>query len=331
MEKQRKISVSVVIPAYNSSKTIKECLLSVTKQECNFEFEVVVIDDGSSDNTKNIIKDFAKVKYKYQRNSGPAKARNTGWKAAVGDFIVFTDSDCVPEENWLIEMVKPFSLGNEVGAVGGAYDKTMNSEKKLAVLIGEEIKYRYSNIDTWTDAHGSYSLAVRKEVLKKVNGFDESYPVATAEDWDLCYKINKAGYKIYFNQKAKVGHYHPTNLWRYLKTQYRHGFYRMKLYRKHPEKKKGDKYTGSAKWMIILSGLLIVNILLVLLRVQYFDFLLLINVLLILFLQKDLFLFVSRKRGNLDSVSVVVLQLFRGWAWAFGAFKGLTNIYDCNK
>lgn len=323
MVNQKKVSVSVVIPAYNASKTIKECLLSVTGQKSNFEFEIIVVDDGSSDSTKNIIEEFPKVRYIYQDNSGPAKARNTGWKAAVGDYIVFTDSDCVPEEDWLTEMVRPFSIENKVGAVGGAYDKTMNSDKKLAVLIGEEIKYRYSNIGKWTDAHGSYSLAVKKELLKNVNGFDESYPVATAEDWDLCYKITKIGYKIYFNKKARLGHYHPANLWRYIKTQYRHGYYRMKLYQNHPEKKKGDKYTGNAKSMIVMSGLLVINILLVLLGVSYSELLLLINIILILFLQKNLFMFVRKKGEIFDSIYVVILQLFRGWAWTFGAIKGL--------
>jgi len=318
------MKISVVIPAYNASSTIKKCLDAVVSQDFKDTYEIVMVDDGSKDNTAEIVKKYKKVKYIFQKNAGPATARNKGWENSNGDIIVFTDSDCVPEKDWLSEMVKPFEKEKSIGAVGGAYGKTINNESKLATLIGEEIKFRYKNIGNYTDAHGSYSLAVRKEILEKVNGFNESYPVATAEDWDLCYKITKLGYKIYFNKKAKTGHHHPSNLKKYLKTQFRHGFYRMKLYKDHKDKASGDKYSGNAKYIVAFSGL---TILFLFLGIFINDFLKLFFLcfLILLIFNFKLFEFFLKKDGLLFAIEELLLQLIRGFTWTMGMIKGIIS------
>jgi len=320
---RKKNKVSVVIPAFNASKTIKQCLDSIVNQKVDDKYEIIVVDDGSVDDTAKIIKLFKKVTYIFQKNAGPATARNRGWKGANGEIVVFTDSDCVPEKDWLREMIRPFSKYKDLGAVGGAYGKTINKDKKLAVLIGEEIKYRYTKIGKWTDAHGSYSLAVKKEVLKKVGGFNKFYPVATAEDWDLCYKITKAGYKIYFNKKAKIGHRHPENFFKYLKTQFKHGYYRVKLYKDHPDMMKGDKYSGNAKWMVILSGLLLGSLIGVLVSPLLMLSIFFIVSFGLFYLQKDLFMFFLARMSIKESFGIVGIQIVRALAWGFGYLKGL--------
>jgi glycosyltransferase involved in cell wall biosynthesis len=314
--------VSVVVPCFNSEKTLGKCIDALLNQKFSGDFEIVMVDDGSTDTTAEIIKKNKKIRYIFQKNSGPAKARNNGWKQAVGDIIVFTDSDCVPEENWLKLMVSSFKLSNNIGAVGGAYGKTVNSESLLANLIGEEIKFRYKNIGKYTDAHGSYSLAVRKNILERIGGYNEFYPVATAEDWDLCYRIQAAGYKIYFNQKAKVGHHHPTKLIKYLKTQFRHGFYRVKLYKDNPERVMGDKYSGNAKYIVVFSGLFLLFLVLCIFYRQ-FVLPLMISFFALMILNSRMFFYLKKKKGFVFAIRGFILQIVRGFAWLFGMIKGI--------
>lgn len=103
LEKNR---ISLVIPAYNCESTISKTILACLSQNGLLSKpEIIVVDDGSTDNTANIIKAFP-VTYIYQNNSGPAKARNTGWKASSGDIVCFTDSDCIPDKNWVARLIE---------------------------------------------------------------------------------------------------------------------------------------------------------------------------------------------------------------------------------
>jgi len=105
-------SVSVVIPAYNAEKTIIRNLSALVKQKCPYPYEIIVVDDGSTDKTaeitKKFIEDFANPKRMRLINlahRGPAAARNTGIKEAKSDIVLFTDADCVVEEEWISSMV----------------------------------------------------------------------------------------------------------------------------------------------------------------------------------------------------------------------------------
>src|SRR4051812_14236148 len=83
---------SVIIPAYNAANTIRKTLESLQKQTFK-DFEILVVDDGSTDNTKEIVEQHSTVKYIYQNNAGPGKARNNGSKHASGEYLIFLDAD----------------------------------------------------------------------------------------------------------------------------------------------------------------------------------------------------------------------------------------------
>jgi cellulose synthase/poly-beta-1,6-N-acetylglucosamine synthase-like glycosyltransferase len=202
--------------------------------------EVVIADDGSTDNTADVVGSFP-VKYVYQQNRGPAAARNTGAKAASGEILAFTDSDCLASPDWTKRLVEGFD-DEAVGVVAGSYG-IANPNKILPCLIHEEIKWRHSRFGEFVRAFGSYNFAIRRELFEGLGGFDESYGTASGEDNDLSYRVLKAGYKIRFSPDALVAHYHTEGLWKYLKEQARHGYWRMKLYGDHPDMARGDDYT----------------------------------------------------------------------------------------
>ena len=232
--------VSVVIPVFNGANTLAECLTACLAQTYG-EFDVIVVDDGSTDETARVAKTFD-VHYLHQENAGPAAARNRGAWAAQGGIVVFTDSDCIPEANWIDSLVAGFD--EETVAVGGGYE-IANKSSLLARMIHEEISLRHDRYGDEVDFLGSFNVAYRRDVFEEVGGFDESFPVASAEDNDLAYRLLDMEGKLRFAREAQVAHYHPTKLMRYLKTQMMHGYWRMKLYAKHPKRAQtGDRYAG---------------------------------------------------------------------------------------
>ncbi len=234
--------ISIIVPAFNASKTIRQCIESILSQEFEEEFELIIVDDESNDNTREIARQYKNVALAEQKHSGPAVARNIGAKKARGEIIIFTDSDCIATENWLREMVAPFGDSNVAG-VQGAY-KTM--QKELAARFGQiEIEERYEKLKSAKrlDWIGSYSAAYKKNVFLDFGGFDENFPMASGEDPDLSYRMSKKGLKLVFNPKAIVYHSHPESWKKYFRMKYFRAYWRVLLYKKHAEKAVNDSYT----------------------------------------------------------------------------------------
>lgn len=248
--------ISVVIPAYNSEETIGLAIKGVLSQIEIGEFELIVVDDGSTDKTAQIIKSFSVVKYIYQENAGPASARNRGAHAAEGDIIFFTDSDCIPSPDWIAKLLVYF-CEPEIAVVSGTYD-LVDEGSLLSKCIHQEIMYRHKqHMPVYPKSFGSYNFSVRKKVFDEVGGFNQHYRTASGEDNDLSYKILKAGYRIYFANDARVQHHHTSSLKKYLREQFNHGFWRVKMYLNHPDMVKGDDYTF---WKDIVEPILVFGI-----------------------------------------------------------------------
>lgn len=186
--------VSIIIPTYNKEEYIKKALESVLNQTYK-EIEVIVIDDGSIDNTQEIVKSFnnTRIIYIWQENKGAAAARNTGIKKAQGKYIAFLDSDDLWLKEKLEKQVRFLEENPEMGLLGtGCYQINYKREimgKKIfptknKVLQGILIKY---------NPFIQSSVMVRKEVFDKIDSYDESF--SQSEDYELWLRIAKY-YKI---------------------------------------------------------------------------------------------------------------------------------------
>ncbi|MDO8125614.1 MAG: glycosyltransferase [Candidatus Brocadiales bacterium] len=316
------MKTSIVIPAYNAEKTVGKTVEACISQDYKDKFEVIVVNDGSTDNTEAVIKSFP-VRYIFQENAGPAAARNRGWKASKGDIVCFTDSDCIPASNWLSTLLEHYKDSTLVGAVCGSY-KIANLESLLAQCIHEEIMFRHSNMSNNVRFFGSYNLSIRRSVLEEVGGFDETFLQASGEDNDLSYRIKKAGYNIIFDNKALVAHYHRDSLYRYLKDQYIHGYWRAKLYRDHPDMTSGDDYTRWKDMLEIpLCGLIVV--LLPFVWVPYVPAGLLGILLLYLAMQVRFSSQVSKERNKHLFFLFLLVTTIRGFVRTLGFMKGLVR------
>lgn len=256
--------ISVIVPMYNSKKTILQTLQGLEDQTRK-DFEVIIVDDGSTDNSSQLISKFNNqseltINTIHQKNSGPARARNLGVKHSKGDIIIFLDSDCIPPNNWVEEMVKPLN-GKIVGCNCGY--RVKNKESLIARYVDYEIAKRHRKlIGKKIDTIGTYSASFIKSVFKETGGFDTRYKAASGEDFDLAFNIRKRGYDLVFTDKTFVYHYHPDSLIKYLKQQFGRGYWRVMMYLGHKDKIfTGDSYTGyEAQLQFILSSFALLSI-----------------------------------------------------------------------
>lgn len=243
--------VSIVVPAYNATGTIAECLGSFATQSYpRRDMEVFIVDDGSIDGTPEFVEqivgqwaeDKPRVTVLRQAHQGPAAARNRGAAAATGAFLLFTDADCVAEHDWVEQMVSPFQ-SPEVAAVKGAYKTRQRSLVARFAQAEFDARYRMLASAQYIDVVFSYSAGFRRDLFIGIGGFDTGFPVADNEDTELSYRVAAAGHKIVFNPRAIIYHRHPATLRQYLRKKYSRAYWRMMVYKRFPGKAVRDSYT----------------------------------------------------------------------------------------
>ncbi len=234
--------VSVVVPTFNGASRIGNCLDALLRQTGHHKLEILVVDDGSTDNTADVVHGYPGVRLITQANAGPAAARNRGAAEASGAIILFTDDDCVPNSDWLDAMLKPFQDSEVVGAKG-VYRTRQKKLLARFVQIEYEDRYRLMAGFDSIDFVDTYSAAFRRAPFSEMKGYDTSFPVACAEDIELSYRMSARGWKMKFVPDAVVYHTHPDTLWRYLKKKYKFAFWRVLAVRKNPSKGLKDSHT----------------------------------------------------------------------------------------
>jgi glycosyltransferase involved in cell wall biosynthesis len=235
-------SASIIIPTFNGASRIGHCLDALVKQTAGRDVEILVVDDGSTDNTANVVGRYSAVRLITQTNAGPAAARNRGALESQGEILLFTDDDCVPMPDWLEAMLDPFNDPDVVGAKGVYRTR----QKRLAarfVQIEYEDKYRLMAGLPSIDFIDTYSAGFLRDRFLEMTGYDTSFPVACAEDIELSYRMSARGWKMKFAPAAIVYHTHPDTLSRYLKKKYKFAFWRMLAVRKNPSKGVKDSHT----------------------------------------------------------------------------------------
>lgn len=252
------MKASVVVAAYNAEKTIRSCLEALLNQSLpRDQYEIIVVDDGSTDSTPDIVKIYD-VKLFKQDNQGPAIARNLGVEKASSEIVLFTDSDCEPDYYWLEKMCKPFQDREIIGAKGFYRTRQKNTAAKFAQIEYED-KYDFMNRDKYIDFIDTYSAAYRRDVFLENGGFDSIYTTASGEDSELSYRLALKGYKMVAAPSAIVYHKHPDTLLKYLKKKFRNAYWRAVTWKMHPQKIVKDSHTpNTLKFQVALCGLIMI-------------------------------------------------------------------------
>lgn len=202
------MKISIVVVTYNEEKEIGECLDSLVKQACKAD-EIILVDDGSTDKTLEIASKYP-TKIIKSKHGERSRARNIGWRKAVGDIIIFAEADSVFGEDWISEINNKFKEGADA-----VIDrrKVYKPESFLQRCLDVQFDIRYKNYKPFS------AWGFRKSVLQKLGGFDEK--LNQSEDRDLGNRLLAKGYRIYLADKAVQYHKgEPKNLLEYINRAY---------------------------------------------------------------------------------------------------------------
>lgn len=244
-------SISIVICTYNRADDLCKTLTALMNVLITgVDIEVIVVDDCSPDNTKEIVSQFDVTYIRNAQNSGIPVSRNAGLNAAGGQVIVYLDDDCIPSKQWLPELLKYYedesvmAVGGLVGAqnmhniislymLGVGYGNAIMQKKKKAFknpFISALLNYITINLfqiaDSKEEVHevheiyGANCSFVRQRLLD-IGGYDENFKVA--EDAEICHRLGKTypDKKILFSKSASVAHKHYTSLALYIKVTFK--------------------------------------------------------------------------------------------------------------
>jgi glycosyltransferase involved in cell wall biosynthesis len=235
--------VSVIVCSYNGARTLAACLESLGK--LNYpEYEVILVDDGSTDDTAYVAAQFPQVRYIHQNNHGLSHARNTGAIAAKGEVLAYTDSDCMADDDWLYYLIGTLVSGDYAGVGGPNITPPAQDWIQACVAAAPGGPSHVLLTDTVAEHIPGCNMAFYRWAFESMGGFDPEYRKA-GDDVDFCWRIQQAGWVIAFSPAAIVWHYRRFTLRAFLKQQDGYGEAESLLRFKHliffgP--------TGTAKW-----------------------------------------------------------------------------------
>ncbi len=239
--------ISVVIPLLDGAATIEACLESVLSQSVAAA-EVIVVDNGSRDGGPERVAAWARrdprVRLLAEPVRGAAAARNRGWRASSGDWVVFLDSDCEAGPGWLEGLSAVFG-DPDVGLVGGRIRGSQPRnpiEKALAISATQDPQppHRFERYELVRGGLPAGNLAARRELLEALDGFDPSFRIG--EDHDLCARAIAAGWVLRFTSDASVAHHNHGSLGGQVRQSYGYGRAHAHLLERH----------GAGAWWVML-------------------------------------------------------------------------------
>ena len=229
---------SIIIPLYNRPAEIKELLESLAQQTYK-HFEVVVVEDGSTEKSEDIVASFRdrlEVKYFFKENSGPGLSRNYGAERASGDYFIFLDSDCIVPVEYLQEIENELST-SPVDAFGGpdrAHESFTDQQKAInysmtSILTTGGIRGKKKSMEKFHPR--SFNMGFSRQVFETTKGFSG---MRFGEDIDMSIRIMEAGFQTRLFPAAYVYHKRRTSWKKFFKQIYNSGIARINLYLLHP-------------------------------------------------------------------------------------------------
>lgn len=241
--------VSVVVCAYNAERTIDTCLACL--ERLNYpNYEVIVVNDGSTDKTQLICNKYPYIRLINQENKGLSVARNVGMEAAQGEIIAYTDSDCDADPDWLNYLVTTFALTG-LKAVGGPnFPPPEDALVPSVVAVSPGGPTHVLLTDETAEHIAGCNMAFDKDILKSIGGFDAQFRTA-GDDVDICWRLQDLGYSIGFSPSAVVWHFRRNTVKDYLNQQRGYGKAEAMVYCKHPDR---FNLLGQARWLGRIYG-----------------------------------------------------------------------------
>ena len=224
-----KTEISVIIPTNRSPDVLAPCLMALASQSMALDrFEVLVVNDGAMHDLSSLVSRATERGLRLRvldvPHGGPGPARNHGAKEAVGELLVFTDDDCVPEPGWLEAYAS--ATTSEPGSLlgGSVFNLLPHRAGSEASQVLVDFLYAHYNREP-RDARffTSNNIAARRDVFLGNGGFDPSFVLNAGEDRDLCARWRERGGRLVYVPEARLGHAHDLTVTRFWKQHFRYG------------------------------------------------------------------------------------------------------------
>ena len=225
--------ISVVVCTYNGQRTLRDCLEGLEQLKYP-NYEVIVVDDGSKDQTAEIVREH-NVRLIRTENRGLSAARNTGWEAATGEIIAYIDDDTRPDPHWLNYLASTFLKSDFAGVGGPNIPFPDDGETANCIANSPGGPNHVLLSDTEAEHIPGCNMAFRKAWLQAIGGFDTQFRVA-GDDVDVCWRIQDRGGRLGFSPAAVVWHHTRNSARAFWKQQVGYGKAEAMLEKKWPEK-----------------------------------------------------------------------------------------------
>ena len=317
--------ISFVIPVFNRPNEIDELLNSFSLQKESKVFEIVIIEDGSSNKCDKIIKNYKNlnISYYYKDNSGPGDSRNFGMNKAKGSYFIILDSDIILPENYSTILIDNLSknFSECFGGVDDSHSSFNNFQKAVSFSMTSLITTGHVRGGSRSKNFQprSFNMGISKEAFLKSGGFGKIHP---GEDPDLSIRLQKAGFRTILYENLKVFHKRRVSIKSFFKQVYKFGVARSILNHKFPDTRKITYWFPS-----IFSFVFFISIILVLLKIESLTFTIYLFYFLLVFI-------LSSIKNNIWvgflSIITTLIQFF-GYGYGFIRSLILINIFPNKK
>lgn len=218
------IRCSIVVPSFNRSVQLRRCLGALVAQD-EAAFEIVVVDDGSAEPLAPVCEEFGgRVRFIRQDKAGPAATRNRGAAESKGAFLAFTDDDCLPRSDWLRRLFEIHG-GVDNRLVGGRVENGLPGDPYASASQALcDYLYDYFGAEAGTmPFFTSNNIGCSRAGFDRVGGFDETFPMAAAEDRDFGLRWHDADGELRYCEDAVIDHFHAMTFARFLHQHANYG------------------------------------------------------------------------------------------------------------
>ena len=235
MARSAEPAATVVVATYNRSDRLRTAIKALEQQLGTVAFEVVVVDDCSPDDTWQVLQELAGSSpldlkpRRLERNSGPATARNVGWREATAPIICFTDDDCEAQPGWIANLVDGMTDADVVQGRTAPNPHQLDRRGPFSHTITVYFEEGY---------YETCNIAYRRTLLEELGGFDETFRIAYGEDTDLAWRARERGARTAFREDALVFHEITPSRYRAFLRLLRRAPNLVRTFRNHPQAKR---------------------------------------------------------------------------------------------
>ena len=228
--------ITIIVPVRNEEKTIEKCLQSLKSLDYP-NYEIIVVNDGSTDGTEKILKKFDTIVVLNTEGVGPSMARNLAIENAKGEYLAFTDGDCLIDKDWLNQLLAYFKDTNIMGVGGNQLcpeDETPFGKDvhDFLNLIAFSTDYLKSGKEVMNIRHNpTCNMMYRRAAFQQMGGIQKD--LWPCEDLEFDCRLTRSGYTLIYNPRAVVYHYRPKNLKKFGQMHFRYGRAHVKLVRRY--------------------------------------------------------------------------------------------------